>query len=313
MSHHHFTTFERGKIEELKKLGYSSRKIASKLCCHHSSIARELKRFPDSCAYKAETAQSDYRIKRRNSKPHGKWSGELCAAVSEKLKATWSPEQISHTVTAGKLSFKTIYNWLYNGRLNGLTAVVLRRKGKKRCCNNLAHYARGTPIRKRPKEVYTRKTFGHWELDTVVSPRGVKGCFATFVERKTRFYTAVPIPDRTSDSMEAAIKLVHGLFPKGTFKTATTDRGGEFACYDAIQRDLSLTLYFADPYCSHQRGSNEYGNGLLREFFPKGTNLSNVSSHSLNRSLALINNRPRKCLNWSSPAHSFLHELSRFI
>ena len=310
MSHHHFTTFERGKIEELRQIGYTTRKIASRLGCHHSSIARELKRIYGARAYNAEEAQLDYQKKRHNSKPQGKWNEELCAAVAEKLKETWSPEQISHTVTSSQLSFKTIYNWLYAGRLNGLTADVLRRNGKKRSCKNLAHYARGTSIRKRPNEVYTRETFGHWELDTVVSSRGSSSCLATFVEPKTRFYTAVPIPDRTAASMEAAIKHLHTLLPQGTFKTATTDRGGEFACYDVIQKDLCLTLYFADPYCPHQRGSNEYGNSLLREFFPKGTVLSTVSHQNLSSSLLLINNRPRKCLNWNTPSQLFLLELS---
>lgn len=310
MSHHHYTPIERGKIEELHQLGYSSRKIALRLGCHHSSVARELKRASVLYGYKAAEAQYDYYHKRTNSKPHGKWSQQLCDIVVEKLKATWSPEQIAYTVTAGKLSFKTIYNWLYAGRLKELNADVLRRKGKKRTCKNLPHYARGTPIRKRPKEVYTRKSFGHWELDTVVSPRGKSGCFATFVERKTRFYTAVAMPDRTADSMEAAIKSLYALLPKGAFKTATTDRGGEFACYDTIKKALGLTLYFADPYCPHQRGSNEYSNGLLREFYPKGTDLSAVSPQDLCKSLLLMNTRPRKCLNWKSPFLLFLHELS---
>lgn len=310
MSHHHFTTFERGKIEELSKIGYSTRKIASRLGCHHSSIARELNRCACTHGYKAEKAQEDYRKKRRNSKPHGKWNEELCALVSEKLKATWSPEQIAHTVTKGQLSFKTIYTWLYTGRLNGLTAEILRRKGKKRTCKNLAFYAKGAPIRKRPKEVYSREAFGHWELDIVVSARGTNACFATFVERKTRFYSAVAMPDRTASSMEEAIKYLHALWPKGTFQTATTDRGGEFACYDAIQKDLGLTLYFADPYCPHQRGSNEYSNGLLREFFPKATDLGTVHPDVLANSLFLINSRPRKCLDWFSPIQLFLHELS---
>jgi IS30 family transposase len=310
MSHHHFTTFERGKIEELQKIGYTTREIASRLGRHHSSIARELKRPSVSQEYKAEIAQQDYRKKRQNSKPHGKWNEALCAMVAEKLKATWSPEQISHTVTLDRLSFKTIYNWLYTGRLSGLTAEVLRRKGKKRTCRNLAFYAKGTSIRKRPKEVYTRETFGHWELDTVVSAKGVGGCFATFAERKTRFYSAVPMPDRTADSMESAIKYLHALWPKGTFKSATTDRGGEFACYDSIQKDLGLTLYFADPYCPHQRGTNEYGNGLLREFYPKGTNFGKANHDALTNSLFLINSRPRKCLDWFSPFQLFLLELS---
>ena len=308
MSQHHFNLIERGKIEELRKLGYSSRAIGNRIGRHHSSVARELKRLP--CGYTAQVAGQNYQVKRARSRPHGKWSKELGALIADKLEATWSPEQIAHTVTLGKASFKTIYNWLYAGRLTGITVQNLRRKGRKRSCRNLAFYARGISIRKRPKEVYTRKTFGHWELDTVVSPRHTSGCFATFVERKTRFYTAIPMPNLTASSMEAAIKHLFGLYPKGTFQTATTDRGGEFACFDNIKKDLGLTLFFADPYCPHQRGSNEYSNGLLREFFPKGSVLANVSLKQLSDSLFLINSRPRKCLGWISPIQAFLHELS---
>jgi len=309
MSHHHFSICERGKIEGFFEIGYSTRKIAAQMGCHHSSIARELKRFTGA-GYKAVAAQQDYRQKRQNSKPHGKWSETLCAAVTEKLKATWSPEQISHTVTMGQLSFKTIYNWLYEGRLTGLTAEVLRRKGKKRSCKNLAFFSRGTPIRKRPKEVHSRETFGHWELDTVVSGREKGGCFATFVERKTRFYTAIKMSDRTADSMESAIKVLFKALPAKAFLTATTDRGGEFSCFENIKKDLELILYFADPYCPHQRGSNEYGNGLLREFYPKKMDLGAVCQQQLDQSLFLINSRPRKCLNWFSPIQTFLYELS---
>ena len=133
----------------------------------------------------------------------------------------------------------------------------------------------GTSIHQRPKEVKSRETFGHWELDTVVSSRGEsKGCFATFVERKTRLYTAIKIADRTASSMESAIKQLHAVLPKNAFKTATVDRGKEFACYKNIENDIGLPLFFADPYSSWQRGSNENSNGLLREFYPKKTNLA---------------------------------------
>jgi len=291
MSHHHFTPTERGKIEAFHRMGYSTRQTATQMHCHHSSNARKWKRSPKPSGYKAENAQEDYNRKRQNSKPHGKRNKELSASVAEKLEATWSPEQIAHTVGKGKDSFKTIYNWLYRGRFEHLTLDVLRRKGRRRSCRNLAFYARGTPIRKRPKEVYTRETFGHWELDTVVSPKGSRGCIATFVERKTRFYTAIPMSDRSANAMERAIKELHGMMPNGTFKTATTDRGGEFACYGTIQKDLELTLYFADPYCPHQRGSNEYSNGLLREFFPKGTNLANISLQELSHAPFHIKDR----------------------
>jgi IS30 family transposase len=295
---------------KLYKLGFSSRKIGARIGRHHSSIARELKRLGRPKSYNAEQAQSNYSQKRKSSKPYGKWSVVLSAEVKEKLIATWSPEQIAHTITKGRLSFKSIYNWIYKGKIEGVSLSCLGRKGKKRSCKNLAFFSRGTPIRKRPKEVYSRQTFGHWELDSVVSAQGTHGCFATFIERKTRLYTAIKMPNRTSNSMELAIKSLCKQLPKKAFLTATTDRGGEFACFEAIKKDLGITLYFADPYCSHQRGSNEYGNGLLREFFPKRTNLGKVRQEDLTQSLFLINSRPRKCLGWISPIQAFLHELS---
>ena len=318
-SYHHFTISERAKLEELSKLGFSTRAIGKLINKHHSSVARELARFSSNEPHGAEIAHSDYAIKRANSKPISKYSGEhgkeLCKIVKDKILATWSPEQIANTVTLGKLSFKTIYRWIYDGRIDGVTMLNLRRKGKRRTCNNLVLYSRGTPIRKRPKEVYSRKTFGHWELDTVVSGKTKTsgGCFATFIERKTRFYTAIKMPDRTASSMETAIKQVYNSLPNPpqSFVTATTDRGGEFACFERIEKDLQIKLYFADPYCSHQRGSNEYGNGLLREFYPKGTNLSVVDECQLASSLALINNRPRKCLGWISPVQAFEREVSQ--
>lgn len=310
MSYHHISTYERGRIEELNKLGYSSREIGARLGRHRSSISRELNRISPTAVYTAEAAQADYAKKREFSKPKGKWSDNLSSRVREKLMETWSPEQIANTVTRGRLSFKTIYNWLYEGKIEGVTVSALRRKGKKRSCRNLAHYAKGTPIRKRPKEVYSRETFGHWELDTVVSAQGEKGCLATFVERKTRFYTALKMPDRTAASMGNAIKYLYQQLPAKAFKTATTDRGGEFACHECIKQELNLTLYFADPYCPHQRGSNEYSNSLLREFYPKGTDLSKINQYELTENLFLINNRPRKCLGWISPFQAFLHELA---
>ena len=310
MSHHHFNLIERGKIEILHRMGYSSRAIGKRIERHHSSVARELRRMPN---YTAQAAEEDYHKKRAHSRPIGKWREELDALIADKLKATWSPEQIAHTVTSGNVNFKTIYNWLYAGRITGVTSQNLRRKGKKRSCRNLAFYARRTSIRKRPKEVYGRKTFGHWELDTVVPQRGKESnCFATVIERKTRLYTAISMPDRTSASMAQAIKSLFKILPHNAFLSATTDRGNEFACFDIIKRDLGLTLYFADPYCPHQRGSNEYGNGLLREFFPKGTSFRRVSQDTLTHCLFLINSRPRKCLGWISPIQAFLHELSHF-
>jgi IS30 family transposase len=253
-----------------------------------------------------------YHEHRTKSRPKGKRTDEIASIIEEKLSATWSPEQIANTVAKHKVSFKTIYNWIYNGSLHGMDIHVLRHKGKRKKADKRSQFSMGMPISERPKEVAHRQVFGHWELDTMVSSRGgSRGCFATFVERKSRLYTALLIPDRTATSMQAAITQLYRSLPKGAFQTGTTDRGKEFACASKVQAELGLPLYFADAYSSWQRGSNENANGLLREFYPKKTDLANVTQQELVHNLFLINNRPRKCLGWKSPIQVFLHEVAR--
>ena len=313
MSYHHLTTYERGCIETLHKLGYSNRQIALQINRHHATVGRELKRNKSAApAYDAPAAQAAYTVRRKNSRPQGKCNNEIIAIIEDKLKATWSPEQIANTSTLGQISCKTIYNWLYQGKLNKVELSVLRHKGKRRKpAEKRGKFTIGTSISQRPKEVKKRETFGHWELDTVVSSRGKsKGCFATFVERKSRLYTALKMPDRTAESMELAIAQVAKFLPDSAFKMATTDRGKEFACFKSIEKNLGIRLYFADPYCSWQRGSNENSNGLLREFYPKKTDLAKIDETRLAYILSLINSRPRKCLGWRSPIQVFLHELA---
>lgn len=312
MSYNHLNTYERGRIEVLNKIGYSSRKIAIIVGRHHSTIARELKRIGNPQDYDAQKAHNNYKKLRDNSKPKGKYTSDIATLIENKLTQTWSPEQIANTVTKGKVSFKTIYNWLYENKLNNGDLKILRRKGKcSKTKENRGKFIVGTSINKRPKEVNKRTTFGHWELDTMVSSRGKsKGCFATFVERKSRLYTAYKIPNRTSNSMEIAIKRLYKTLPMGAIKTATSDRGKEFACYSNIKDEIGLTIYFADPYSSWQRGSNENSNGLLREFYPKKTDLSKVDEDELINNLMLINSRPRKCLGWRTPIEVFLYEVS---
>ncbi|MEG1158320.1 MAG: IS30 family transposase, partial [Christensenellaceae bacterium] len=189
---------------------------------------------------------------------------------------------------------------------------VLRQKGKRqKPAETRGKFAVGISIHQRPKEIKSRETFGHWELDSMVSSRGEsKGCFATFVERKSRWYIALKTADRTAESMKNAITQLYNTLPKDAFKTGTTDRGKEFACFQAVNDELGLPLYFADPYSSWQRGSNENSNGLLREFYPKKTNLALVDQEELTQNLFLINSRPRKCLGWKSPIQVFLHEVA---
>lgn len=232
------------------------------------------------------------------------------------MAQTWSPEQIAgrlrQVCSEQAVSFKTIYRWIYQGLLVKGNTTVLRHKGKRRNPRETrGRFNVGKSIQQRPKEVRKRDSFGHWELDTVVSSRGKsKACVATFAERKTRLYLAVKMPDRTSKSFEKAFGIMADSFPKGTFQTATVDRGKEFACYERLESAHDLDVYFADPYSSWQRGTNENANGLLREFFPKGKDFAEVSAEELVHVLHLINNRPRKCLGWKTAHESFLEALS---
>jgi IS30 family transposase len=245
----------------------------------------------------------------------GKWTRSLAREVEEKLQQTWSPEQISERFqTDGQpmVSFKTIYRWIYAGRLERAPLRILRHKGKRRQpLEKRGRFGVGKSIAQRPKAIRSRETFGHWELDTVVSSRGKsKACVATFIERKTRLYTAIKMPDRTALSMEMAFAVVASPYPQGSFQTATTDREKELACYASLESVHGIQVYFADPYLSWQRGSNENGNVLLRKFFPKGKDFAEVTDQELENALHLINNRPRKCLGWKTAHESFTEALS---
>ena len=320
MSYKHFSIEERCCLREYYKKGYSYRKIAKLLGRNVSSVSRELRRncthMYDVPTYYPHTAEKKSKLRRSYCHRGMFWSEELLRYIETKLLATWSPEQIacSPSPFAKMPSWRTIYRWIYQGYLLGGNLKVLRRKGKSQGEKETrGKFNLGKSIRKRDKSVYRRKEAGHWEADTVVSGRGKsKACFATLAERKTRFYIAMKIPDRKADTMANAIVKMLSVFPPELVKTITCDRGTEFANWQTIEEQLHCNLYFADPYCAWQKGTNENSNGLLREFYPKGRNLSRVSPKTLLRNLALINARPRKILNFISAQDAWQRELDIF-
>lgn len=312
MSYIHLTIEKRSQIEVLRKEGYSVRKIASLIGVHHSTVARELHRVDG--AYCAVKAQQLATAKSANKGRPIKLTPQLAALIESRLQQTWSPEEIVGAELNGVLSFKTIYSWIYRGFLT-VTKTVLRRKGKQPSTQETRGRFNGKrTIKDRPQEVENREIFGHWELDTMVSSRGQsKGCLATFVERKTRFYVAIKMNDRTQESMLLAIKSLHNIFTNKLLKTFTVDRGKEFGCYKQVETELGIPVYFADAYAAWQRGSNENSNGLLREFFPKKTDLANITLDKLTESLMLMNNRPRKCLGFKTPFDMLKDEIKKLI
>jgi IS30 family transposase len=311
MNYIHLTIEERACLRKYYIEGKSYREIARLLGRNVSTISREIARNYthryEYNTYYPHTAQKKYLLRRSFCHRGMFWNEEVINYINEKLLLTWSPEQIACTPCDIKLpSFKTIYRWIYEKYLVKGNLKVLRRKGKYAGNKTRSKYNTGKSIRKRDKSVYSRKEFGHWEADTVVSGKGKsKTCFATLAERKSRFYIAIKIPNRTAKVMADAVIGVLSKLPKGAIKTITCDRGPEFAEWLRIEKELNCDVYFADPYCAWQKGSNENSNGLLREFYPKGRNLSRVSPKTLEKNLALINARPKKVLGFKKPVDLF--------
>lgn len=314
MSYIHFTPYERGGIQELLKLGCSHRQIAKTLNRSRSSIDREIHRNSIDGVYNPEIAQKLYKLRAKRKGRMCK-SFLYCNEIKQYMQKKWSPEQISNTILKNKVSTKSIYRWIYAKMIDDISYENLRHKGKLIKLKNdkrTQRFAHGKSLHLIPNEQKKRSFFGHWEIDTVLPSKGEsKMCLATFAERKSRLYCCIKIKDRTAESMFSAIcKLVNQL-PSKSFTVITCDRGSEFLCSKKIEDTLNIPMYFTDPFCAWQKGTNENLNGLLREFFPKKTNFEKVSDEELFQAIELLNTRPRKCLGWKTPKEVFEYEVAQ--
>ena len=315
MNYKHITTNERCCIANFLSLGLSLRKIAKHLNRNISTISREVKRNSTNGKYLAHIACENYAKNRKNCGAKGKSSNPtLIKYIEDGLEKTWSPEQIAGRLRLDyqddksmKIGFKTIYRWLYQKIIAKGNVNRLRRKGKSlKPKETRGKFNIGKSIKDRPKEVRKRETIGHWELDTVVSSRGKsKACLSTFVERKSRFLIAQVMENRKSLTLNFHCFTAFKDIPTNLIKTFTVDRGKEFAGYVDIENTLNIDVYFADAYASWQRGTNENTNGLLREFYPKKFDFSSINQKELDNIVTIINNRPRKCLGYKTPAEVF--------
>ena len=309
MSYIHLTIEERTSIAHLHNQGVSFRQIAKTIGRNVSTIKREIERnytsiYKERFNYYPQTSQKKY--KKRISKAHNivQFPLEVIQIIEQRIKETWSPEQIAAFYKdQGFPCYKTIYKWINEGTIINGNKKLLRRKGKGGWYETRGKFNKGKSIRKRDKKVYKRADYGHWELDTVVSGLGKSTvCFITLVERKSRFYKAIKSPNRHADVVARLIIDYLKQYPSELVKTITTDNGNEFADWQTIEKELNCEVYFCDTFCAWQKGSNENSNGLLREFFPKGYNLSRYTQVYIDKKVNLINNRPRKCNNWISPS-----------
>ena len=305
----HFSTEERELSRVLKAQGLSIRAIARMLNRSPSSVSREFRRnsYSDG-TYAAHHADKLYQKRRRNCgrKPKLK-AGAARDYVLEKMALRWSPEQIAGRARRDKksfsISFPTIYRAIDTGILPPQLKIIMRFKWKHKKCKGQDKRGKipdTTPISERPAGAENRSRYGHWESDTVLGMRKT-GCFGTHVERKSGYLIAFRIDDRQDNAFNTATIKAFSSVPDKLKKSFTVDNGKEFAAHKELTDATGMKVYFCDPYSPWQRGTNENTNGLLRQFFPKGTSFANISDDDLQHIVDLINNRPRKRLGFRTP------------
>jgi IS30 family transposase len=309
--YHRLTREERYQIAVLKKSGKSIRKIASLLRREPSSISRELGRngsFNDrGASYVAWKAHDQASLRRVGIGPRRKITPKLMEAIKAALLRQWSPEQISGRLAMLNIhiSHETIYQFIYRDCLKGGDLYLcLRRKRKRRrsraAAKNLKNVGKRSYsnwIDKRPKIVDKRIRLGDLERDTVLG-KFLGPVLLTIVDRTSRLSRIAKIKGIDSKSAhQATLRLLKG---QGV-KTLTNDNGPEFALHSLTAKRLKAKVYFNHPYSSWQRGTNEHINGLIRQYYPKGTDFTKVSAREIKKLEALLNHRPRKCLGFKTP------------
>lgn len=298
----------------------SIRQIAKELNRSPSTISREIKRNTPAIRrrYTPHLAQEKYQLRKVTARQRPRLKDpQVVNYVTMKLKEDWSPEQI-----AGKwnknhkkltISHEAIYQYIYTnsnpGDENDLRPY-LRRKHKRRKRKYILFKQEKTtipnriPIDLRPSEVDKRKTIGHWEGDSIVSRKSTAG-LSTLTERKSLLVKITKLNRKTKEETTNAVIKRLGGYPEGLRQTLTLDNGTENAGHEKITDIIKIKCYFAHPYHSWERGTNENLNGLIRQYFPKGTDFAKVTEEEVKYVEDMLNNRPRKKLDYLTPNEVF--------
>ena len=320
------TSEKRYVIYHLKLYKLSLREIARRLGRHHSTISRELKRNgPDlpTWVYWHAGAHQRALLRRKLPRHHRRRNhAPLVKYVEQGLQDERSPDVIAARLKIDypdddrmRASIETIYRWVYrDASQGGQLFKCLCRYHKKRRRQRQYGTGRGLipgriSIDERPDLVAKRARFGDWEGDTVEGAKG-SGHITTHVERKSRYLLAARLANKTARATADAVTQAFRRVPRVLRHTLTLDNGKEFARFKEIEKGTGLTVYFADPYSAWQRGTNENTNGLLRRYFPKGSDFRNVTEEALASVVKKLNHRPRKCLNYQTP-HEVFQEARR--
>lgn len=313
----HLTHDDRVALAALSRAQAPQKAIATQLKKHRTTLWRERQRNASSDGvYAVREAQrktnerrlrANERFRKLSHDPH------LQHIVEFWLRRYCSPDQIAghlrETCGVTVISHRTIYTWIREERpdlkryLRCQKGRYRRKKGTKKR-EKAREEAKKRRIDVRPEIVDQRRRIGDWEGDTIVG-KGRSGFIATFTERRSGYEVAAKLTHQTAREMRAATQEQFTLIPKEKRLTFTLDNGSEMAEYEMIERDLAIDIYFAHPYHSWERGTNENTNGLLRQFFPKKRSFTTVTQEDVDWAVDLLNHRPRKRLTYRTPCEVF--------
>jgi len=312
---------DREEISRGVVAGRSLRSIAASLSRSPSTISREINRNGGRQHYRANVADAVAWDRAHRPKTCKLVRNRaLAGIVARKLQLQWSPWQIAGWLKrtypddeAFQVSHETIYRTLFIQARGALKKELLQHLRRTRAMRRSRHHTQKTAdhgrisnavsIRERPAEVEDRAVPGHWEGDLLFGSNNSQ--IATLVERHTRYVMIARVKGKDTETViNALIRQAHKL-PRELYKSLTWDRGKELADHKRFTLDTDIKVYFCDPQCPWQRGSNENTNGLLRQYFPKGMDLSNVHQNRLNAVARRLNERPRETLNFETPAERF--------
>lgn len=314
MAYQQLTLEERTMIYGFCKVGFSISEIARELNRHKSTISREIQRNTGKRGYRPKQADEKAIVRKKSAYKAVKWSSVIESEVRNKLKEKWSPEQISTWLKKFRfitISHQRIYQFIEEDKRAGGNLYRDLRQGNKKRRKKYGKNAskRGqiqnrVPISKRPDYIEKRSTTGHWEGDTIIG-KNHKKAMITLVERKHGFTVIEKVESKNAELVAEKICKALSKY-KAQVKSITFDNGLEFAAHEIISKTLNCKIFFADPYSSYQRGTNENTNGLIRQYFPKGSNFDDYSDEDILKVMNSLNNRPRKRLNFFTPEEQFL-------
>ena len=317
----HYTQLTQGQryqIYALRRVGISQKAVAQEIGVHPATISRELRRNTGGRGYRPIQAHAQAQKRHRDKPKQIRMNSEYIAYIRQWTKEGWSPDQIGGRMALeglNPISHESIYRYLLTDKLKGGTLYThLRHKSKRYRKRYGSQDRRGgisgrVGIEERPAIVESRSRIGDFEIDTVIG-RNHKQALVTIVDRHARYTLIKRVTHKRADLVtHATVKLLSPIADR--VHTITADNGKEFSGHKEIAKRVGADVYFARPYASWQRGTNENTNGLIRQYFPKGSRFEEITDEMVQAVQDKLNNRPRKCLGYRTPSEVFFGKIPK--